>query len=141
MSELTIRKATLEDIHPIVCLLANDVLGATREDASQPLNNAYRSAFEAIDADPNQYLAVAVVEDRVIGTLQLTFIPNISRLGAWRGQIEAVRVDESMRDKGLGRTLFEWAFEQCRDRGCQFVQLTCDHKRTGAHHIGFKKTL
>ena len=152
MSEVSMRRATDKDLRAIISLLANDPLGAAREDASVPLRGSYLQAFEAIDADPNQFLAVATRDDIVVGTLQLTFIPNLSRMGAWRAQIEAVRVHESMRDQGLGRRLFEWAFEQSRLRGCVLVQLTCDRQRPSAHkfyeslgltatHSGFKMEL
>ena len=79
MSPLTFRKAQRADLETIVALLASDPLGQSREDASIPLPAAYVSAFEAIDADPNQLLAVVIAGDKLIGTLQLTFLPNISR--------------------------------------------------------------
>lgn len=152
MSEVSMRRATVNDLQAIISLLANDPLGAAREDASVPLRATYLRAFEAIDADPNQVLAVATCDETIVGTLQLTFIPNLSRMGAWRAQIEAVRVHESMRHQGLGRRLFEWAFEQSRQRGCVLVQLTCDRQRLSAHtfyeslgltatHSGFKMEL
>jgi len=103
MTSLTIRRATLDDLPSIVSLLANDTLGATREDNSLPLQAAYVQAFEAIDADANQFLA----DGLAVGTLQLSFLPYISHLGSWRAQIEAVRVHEQMRGSGLGRRLFE----------------------------------
>lgn len=152
MSTLTFRKAQRTDLETIVALLASDPLGQAREDASTPLQAAYVSAFEAIDADPNQLLVVVIDADQVIGTLQLTFLPNISRLGAWRAQIEAVRIDPNCRRAGIGREMFLWAFEQARARGCQLIQLSCDHTRKQAQrfyeglgfeasHIGYKKAL
>lgn len=146
------RKARLDDLDSIVRLLATDSLGANREDASTPLNPAYVDAFSAVDRDPNQYLAVVLDDGDIIGTLQVSFIPNISRKGAWRAQIEAVRIDASVRGGGLGRRMFEWAFEEARARGCEIVQLTCDSSREDAHgfyealgfvasHVGFKKNL
>ncbi len=119
MLSFTFRKAQRADLETIVAMLASDPLGQSREDASTPLQAAYVSAFEAIDADPNQLLAVVVDQDKVIGTLQLTFLPNISRLGAWRAQIEAVRIDSNCRGDGIGRQMFLWAFEQARARNCQ----------------------
>lgn len=149
MTNSTMRRATLEDLPAIVALLANDDLGSKREDSSLPLRSCYVQAFNAIDADPNQFLAVAVLDEKVIGTLQLTYIPNISHLGSWRAQIEAVRVHQDMRGTGLGRRLFEWAIEQAKEHGCSMVQLTCDRTRLDAHrfyeslgfvpsHTGFK---
>lgn len=152
MTNLTLRRATVDDLPSIVSLLANDALGATREDSRLPLQSAYLRAFEAIDADPNQFLVVAVADEEVVGTLQLSFTPNISHLGSWRAQIEAVRMHERMRGSGLGRRLFEWSFEQARRRDCVLIQLTCDRTRPDAHrfyeslgflpsHTGFKMKL
>ena len=67
-----------------------------------------------------------------MGCLQLTFIPGLSRLGMWRGQIESVRVAADQRGSGLGRRLFEWAIAECRARGCGLVQLTTDKSRPDA---------
>lgn len=102
MTNPIMRRAHLDDLPAIVALLANDALGSAREDSSLPLRSCYLEAFKAIDTDPNQFLAVADVDQAVVGTLQLTYIPNISHLGSWRAQIEAVRVHEVMRGSGLG---------------------------------------
>ena len=50
----------------------------------------------------------------------------------WRGQIESVPIAASHWGAGLGRDFFEWAIEQCRDRGCGLVQLTTDKSRADA---------
>jgi GNAT superfamily N-acetyltransferase len=126
------RRATVADLDAIVALLADDMLGAGREKPGDP---AYAAAFAAIDADPNQYLAVAEEDGRVVGCLQLSFIPGLSRLGMWRGQIESVRIAASHRGAGLGRRMFEWAIEQCRARGCGLVQLTTDKARPDARRF------
>ncbi|MHA7866668.1 MAG: GNAT family N-acetyltransferase [Salipiger thiooxidans] len=152
MTEVTIRRATKADVAAIVAMLADDPLGATREQPGPPLPEAYLDAFRRIDADPNQLLAVAERDGAVIGTLQITFLAGLSRLGATRGQIEAVRVAAQARGMGLGGTLIDWAVEQCRERGCVLVQLTSDASRKDAHrfyerlgftasHVGFKRPL
>jgi len=122
-----------EDLPSIVRLLADDDLGRTREDARIPLDPRYLAAFAAIERDPNQQLVVAEQDGRIVGCLQLTFIPGLSRLGMWRGQIESVRVASSGRGGGIGRAMLEWAIAECRARGCGLVQLTTDKTRTGAH--------
>lgn len=86
-------------------------------------------------ADPNQLLAVAESAGRVVGTLQLSFIPGLSRLGMTRGQIEAVRIATSHRSAGAGQAMFDWAIGQCRARGCALVQLTTDKTRPDAHRF------
>lgn len=146
------RRATRADLPAIVALLADDTLGVGREDASLPLNAAYLSAFEAIERDENQFLAVAEQDGALLGCLHLTFLPGISRLGAWRGQVESVRVAAAARGSGLGRRMLEWAAETARARGCTLVQLTTDKTRPEAHrfyeslgyqptHIGYKLPL
>ena len=76
--------------------------------------------------------------------MQLTFVPGLSRLGMWRGQIESVRIDSGSRGKGLGRKMIEWAIAECRKRGCGLVQLTSDKSRKEAlqfyESLGFSAT-
>ncbi|MGY3489701.1 GNAT superfamily N-acetyltransferase [Bradyrhizobium sp. USDA 4011] len=152
MPSIAFRPAQVADLPAIIALLADDVLGQQREDASSPPNRRYVDAFQAILADPNQLQLVATLDDNVIGTLQLTFIPGLARLGAWRGQIEAVRIAEAHRSSGVGQQMFEWAIAQCKARGCDLVQLTTDKARPDAHrfyerlgfvgsHLGYKLML
>ena len=152
MGSVTLRRATAADLPAIVAMLADDGLGRGREDASLPLARGYTDAFAAIEADPNQLLAVADSDGVVVGTLQLTFIPGLSHKGAWRGQVESVRVASSRRGTGLGQAMLEWAVAECRARGCRMVQLTTDKSRDDAHrfyarlgfvasHEGFKLKL
>ena len=88
-----------------------------------------------IEADPNQLLVVMTEGIRIGGTLQLTFIPGLARNGAWRGQIEAVRIAAGSHRSGLGRRMFEWAIAECRARGCSLIQLTTDKGRSEAHRF------
>ncbi|MGW1327730.1 N-acetyltransferase family protein [Streptomyces antibioticus] len=150
MGDLEIRPATTEDVPAIVALLADDPLGARRESPDDL--TPYLTALERIGADPNQRLVVAVREGRVVGTLQLTIVPGLSRRGATRSIIEGVRVHADERGSGLGTRFIEWAIEESRSENCQLVQLTSDSTRTDAHrfyerlgfeatHVGFKLPL
>ncbi|MGI9407627.1 MAG: GNAT family N-acetyltransferase [Hyphomicrobiaceae bacterium] len=132
-AKIRFRRAAQDDVAAIVALIADDQLGATREDPGPPLHQNYLDAFAAIDADPNQLLAVVDDAGQVAGCLQLTFVPGLSRLGSWRGQIEAVRIAASYRGTGVGRDFLTWAIGQCRERGCKLVQLTTDKSRPDAH--------
>ncbi|GJL88225.1 MAG: acetyltransferase [Minwuia thermotolerans] len=134
MSETTasFRPATAADVAAIVGLLADDRLGAVREDASLPLDERYIQAFDAIERDPNQLQAVAELEGHVVGCLQLSFIPGLSFIGTWRGQIESVRIHSSMRGSGLGQQMITWAVGICRERGCGIVQLNTHQSRDDA---------
>lgn len=128
----SMRRATFQDLPAIVALLADDVLGKAREDSGSPLNQRYVDAFAAIERDANQLLAVMDEDGAVIGCLQLSFIPGLSRLGQWRGQIESVRIATAQRNRGLGRIMFDWAIAECRRRGCALVQLATDKSRPDA---------
>jgi ribosomal protein S18 acetylase RimI-like enzyme len=143
MTDAVIRRATLADVAGIVAMIADDQLGATRESLDDL--TPYERGFEAIDADPNQVLVVAERNGELIGTLQLTIIPGLSRKGSSRGSVEAVRVARSARGNGLGTALMEWSIEESRARGCSLVQLTSDKTRTDAHRfytdrLGFANT-
>ncbi|MEU2431397.1 GNAT family N-acetyltransferase [Streptomyces sp. NPDC007861] len=150
MSDLQIRPASPADIPAIVAMLADDPLGARRESPDDL--TPYTAAYERLANDPNQDLIVAEREGRVVGTLQLTVIPGLSRRGATRSIIEAVRIHADERGGGLGTQLIEWAVDESRRRNCQLVQLTSDATRIDAHrfyerlgfeasHLGFKRAL
>ena len=129
---LTLRRARADDLSAIINMLADDALGASREVVADPVHGDYVEAFAAIDTDPNQYLAVAEDGEGIVGCLQLSFIPGLSRRGMWRGHIESVRIHSRARREGYGQVLFEWAIEQCRRKGCGLVQLTTDKSRPDA---------
>ncbi|CAL9510767.1 MULTISPECIES: GNAT family N-acetyltransferase [unclassified Streptomyces] len=150
MGDLDIRPAIAEDIPAIVAMLADDPLGAQRESPDDL--GPYLAAFERLRTDPNQHLVVAVREGRVVGTLQLTIVPGLSRRGATRSIIEGVRIHGDERGSGLGTRMIEWAIEESRRQDCDLVQLTSDKTRTDAHrfyerlgftasHTGFKLPL
>jgi ribosomal protein S18 acetylase RimI-like enzyme len=129
---LAFRRARADDLEAIVKLLADDPLGAKRERFASPLGASYLAAFNAIDRDPNQELTVACRNGRIVGVLQLTFLPYLTYQGGWRALIEGVRIAGSERSQGLGRALFEWAINRARARGCHLVQLTTDKSRPEA---------
>ncbi|MFJ4829664.1 GNAT family N-acetyltransferase [Streptomyces sp. NPDC088747] len=150
MGDLEIRAAVPEDVPAIVAMLADDPLGAQRESPDDL--TPYLAALERLSGDVNQHLVVAVREGRVVGTLQLTVVPGLSRKGATRSIIEGVRVHADERGGGLGTRLIEWSIEESRRQDCQLVQLTSDASRTDAHrfyerlgftasHVGFKLPL
>lgn len=150
MGDLEIRAAVANDIPAIVEMLADDPLGAQRESPDDLA--PYLAALERLSSDPNQHLVVAVREGRVVGTLQLTVIPGLSRKGATRSIIEGVRIHADERGNGLGTQLIEWAVAESRRQNCQLVQLTSDNSRIDAHrfyerlgftasHVGFKLQL
>jgi ribosomal protein S18 acetylase RimI-like enzyme len=152
-----LRHALLADVPAIVGLLADDSLGSGRERTDEDLA-PYERAFDAIHADPSHLLIVGellppgTAHAEVVATFQLSFLPGISRQGAWRSQIEGVRVAGSLRGQGIGNMMVQWAIEESRRRSCALMQLTTHKTRAAAHrfyerlgfeasHEGMKRTL
>ncbi len=136
-----IRIAELHDLSAIIDLLANDPLGQARETMSQPPDQRYIDAFEAIENDDNQLLAIVEQHGQIVGCMQISFVPGLSRTGMWRAQIESVRIAASQRGEGTGRMMIEWAIAKARQRNCGLVQLTTDKSRPAAlkfyQNLGF----
>lgn len=145
-----LRRARASDLDAILALLADDPISAARGDRGDAADRpAYERAFAAIDSDPAQQLLVATVDDVVVGTMQLTVIPGLARVGASRLQIEAVRVRSELRGQGIGAWMIQWAVGQAPALGTSLVQLTSAAARVDAHrfyerlgfaasHVGFK---
>ncbi|MEV6342233.1 GNAT family N-acetyltransferase [Actinoplanes sp. NPDC051851] len=151
---MTFRVAARADVPAILGLLADDDITRERGFGIVPeeVDAGVWAAFEAIDEDPRNELIVAELAGEVVGTCQLTYLPGLSRGGAERMQIEAVRIRADLRGRGLGERLVRWSLDQARARGCRMVQLTSDHRREAAHrfylrlgftasHTGFKLSL
>ena len=134
------RTAERADVPAILALLADDDISRARgfgaaSVVAEDADAAVWAAFEAIDASPNDELIVGELDGRTVATCQLTFTPGLSRGGAWRMTIEAVRVASAHRGGGIGRTMMAWAIDRARERGCRIVQLTTDKRRLDAHRF------
>jgi len=142
--KLTFRAAIEEDLPKLVEMLADDELGAQREDSSEPLNQSYVFAFSQIVSDPNNELVVVESDSEIAGMLQLTFIPYLTHVGSRRCLIEAVRIQSEFRGQNLGTQFLEWAIDRAKNRACNMIQLTSDKQRPGAirfyESLGFKAT-
>ena len=150
--DVRVRPARRADLPAVVRLLADDPLGAAREQPGEPLAQAYWDAFDAMAAQRGNELLVAETEGEVAGCLQLTVIAGLSRTGMTRAQLEGVRVSARHRGRGIGELLVRAAIERARAQGCRLVQLTTDRTRVDAQrfyerlgfepsHVGMKLTL
>src|SRR5690625_7404443 len=93
------RMAKKSDLKEIVRLLADDELGSKREKYEDPLPEAYYHALSARENQGGNDILLAIENEDVIGCLQLTVIPGLTRLGMKRAQIEGERVDKKYRGK------------------------------------------
>lgn len=143
------REATRDDVPAVVALLADDVLGRTRELADM---DRYLAAFDAMQSEGGNRLYVAKENGAIIACYQLILMSGLSLSASRRAEIEAVRVAASHRGQGLGAALMQDAETRARAAGCALIQLTTNAARTDAHrfyqrlgftpsHIGFKKPL
>jgi GNAT superfamily N-acetyltransferase len=130
--ELIFRLAVQTDLPAIVEMLANDPLGATRESMGATLSDKYLQAFEKISADPNQELTVVEMDGQTVAVFQLSFIQYLTYKGGLRAQVEAVRTHSNYRGQGIGTTLFQYAIQRAKEKGCHLIQLTTDKQRPDA---------
>ena len=151
----SVRLARRDDVPIIVQLLSDDALGRTREvySVTDEIDEHYYRAFDSILDDRNNELIVMENDkNKVIGTLQITYMTTLTFQGAKRAQLEGVRVKSEYRGQGLGVNLIQWAIDRAQQRDCRFVQLTtnklrpealCFYQKIGFtdSHIGLKLDL
>lgn len=152
MSDITFRDARKDDLQTLVALLADDDIAEGREQAKGDLLPAYSAAFDDMAKSPDNRILVAEQDGDIIGSLQIVYVPGLSRQGAKRAIVESVRVSSKARGQNIGTLLMKEAIAQAKAAGCKLVQLTSDKRRTRAHlfyrrlgfiqsHEGFKLDL
>ncbi|KAB0269495.1 GNAT family N-acetyltransferase [Microvirga brassicacearum] len=152
MIDLQIRDAEAADLEAIIRLHEEDELGGRGDAWTAENRDAYEKAFTAIDRSPDNRLFVALQDGEVVGTFQLTFIPNLTGRGALRTKVESVKVKRSKRSLGIGARMMDFAADAARARGASLLELTSQKSRKDAHrfyerigysssHEGFKRKL
>ena len=147
-----IRHARRSDLEAIVRVIADDESALHNDSPAPEYRAAYAHAFEQIESDPRNELFVAEVEETVVGTFQLTYMPHIFDRGAERAQLEGIFVAPASRGQGIGGKMMAFALERARARGCRMAQLNSNKARASAHrfyeaagftasHEGFKAML
>jgi GNAT superfamily N-acetyltransferase len=141
----TIRRAVEKDLPALTLLLSDDPISATRGDRADECDNAaYRCALTEVIADPsNEVLLVVDEVGGPVAMMQLTRIPGLSRRGATRLLVEAVRVRSGQRSSGIGSAMMRWVTGTAAPAtGASLVQLTSDEARKDAHRfyerLGFR---
>lgn len=132
-SSLIFRKAKEQDLAEIIKMLADDVLGQTRENEAD--FEAYRQAFLEISEDKNNFLAVVEFEKQVIATCHLTLLPSLTFHGSKRMNIEAVRVSKEFTNQKIGSWMLEQAITFAKDNQVKIIQLTTNKKRQDAQRF------
>src|SRR4051794_373466 len=84
MSAPSVREAQGGGLEGSIPLHQGDELGSHGDVWSPEPRPAYEAAFAAIQRSPDNRLFVAADGDEIVGTFQLTFIPNLTGRGAMR---------------------------------------------------------
>jgi GNAT superfamily N-acetyltransferase len=139
-----VRVASEADLPRVVELLSQLSIDDPREQPGSPLPASYIEAFRRMQADDEQRLMVSETDGRIVGSLVLLIIPNLTHQGRPYATVENVVVDESERGSGRGRELMEYAIDEAKRAGCYKIALTSHKSRTDAHrfyeHLGFVST-
>lgn len=146
---VSFRDARRDDVAALLAMLADDPLGQARESGDLA---PYLAAFDEIAANPMHQLIVGDLNGRIVATCQVTILAGLSRQGAKRALVEAVRVTADLRGQKIGEALMAECETRARAAGASVIQLTTDKTRARAHgfydrlgytpsHIGYKKAL
>lgn len=147
---VTVRPAEPADLDRLVELLAAGALEPGTEDPAD--RAAYRDALAEIQASPPSVVLVAVVDDEVVGVVQLLVFRHLQRRGGRCAELESMHVDRRWQGRGVGGVLLAAAVARAEAAGCSRIQLTSNRARPDAHrfyerhgfvpsHRGFKRPL
>jgi ribosomal protein S18 acetylase RimI-like enzyme len=109
-------------------------------DSSITIEEVYKIWDSNIENKNIKYF-VAEENNKIIGSLYICIIPNLSHNVKSIGFIENVITDEKYRKKGIGKKLMGMAIEYAKENNCYKVTLQSGIKREEAHKfyekIGF----
>ncbi|NLE24642.1 MAG: GNAT family N-acetyltransferase [Clostridiaceae bacterium] len=111
-----IRKDELKDLFELYKHMNTD-------DPEIEENSELCALWERILNDPNQHYIVTEVDGRIVSSLVLVIIENLTRGARPYGLIENVVTHEAYRKRGYGTQLLKKALEVAQNRGCYKVML------------------
>ena len=95
--------------------------------------------FDKIKENPNHIIAIALLEERVVGAATLIIEPKFIHDGGMVGHIEDVVVDKKYQGKKIGEQVIMYLLEESKARGCYKTILDCsDEVKPFYEKLGFK---
>jgi GNAT superfamily N-acetyltransferase len=132
MTETIVRKARQSDLGELLELyleLAEDRSGAAPADAATS-----EAVFDLILRDSSRSLAVAEVGGKLVGTIDLLIVPNLTHSAKPWGVVENVVVTFASRRLGVATLLMRHAIDTAQAAGCYKVQLHSGKQRAAEAH-------
>jgi glucosamine-phosphate N-acetyltransferase len=93
--------------------------------------------------NPNRHVIVLYEKDNeIIGTGSILIEPKITYNISYLGHIENIFVDETYRNKGIGKQIVEYLVNYAREKLCYRIDLACEDKLIDFYRgLGFNKQL
>ena len=133
MSDITIRKLQKEDLEKGV--LQTDSL----RQASNIDKKIAERIFDKINSNPDQIIAVAIIEGKVVGSTTLLIETKFIHNGGKVGHIEDVVVDKKHQGKDIGGKIVKYLLRYAKEQGCYKTILDCaDNVKPFYEKLGFK---
>lgn len=137
--DLSMRQAREDDIPSLLVLFRQ--LG--EDDGATLTVEEARAVFNDFRQYPCYHVHVAELGGRLVGTFSLLIMHNLGHHGAPSAVLEDVVVDGSLRGKGVGTAMMEYAHDVCREHGCYKMTFSSNRNREAAHRfyesLGFRR--
>lgn len=128
--ETVVRPATPADLDALLRLYVDlDPANATTD------RTAAEPALAALLATPGAHILIAESDGRVVGTVTLVVVPNLTHSAHPWAQIENMVVAEEARGTGAGRALLHECERIARAAGSYKLQLQSANRRDGAQRF------
>lgn len=149
---IIIRLALRADVGALIALYADDSIGGHEDKCDRDMLPGYLQAFDQIAASANEWLYVAELEKRIIGTFKLSALTVMTGGGTKLLVIQSVQTASDLRGQGIGTRMVEFVVDLAKREGMGSVQLMSNSARTDAHrfyqrlgfeasHLGFRMVL
>ena len=98
-----------------------------------------QEVFEKIKKNPDHIIAVAILDEKVVGAATLLIEPKFIHEGGNVGHIEDVVVDKNYQGQKIGEKIIVYLLEQAKNKKCYKTILDCvDNVKPFYEKLGFK---
>ncbi|MES5846793.1 MULTISPECIES: GNAT family N-acetyltransferase [unclassified Bacillus cereus group] len=120
-----IREATIDDIDAL-CSLTKELKGSSI--SYEDMNNR----LQFVQMSPSDFLYVYEEEETIFGLLGFRIRENLEDVTRY-GEISIISVDSTIRRKGIGQVLMDYAEQLAKKHNCIGTWLVSGIKRVEAH--------